>query len=123
MDAWTWLGFPTGVSTAAELERKAKAGSVPLDLRSPEEFAAGHIPGAVNVPAKDVLADPAATEVRIRESVPDAKAVTVYLGGGEEADLYRAAFALEGKVRLAIFLYPAGFSAWKAEGRPVHSTE
>ncbi len=123
MDAWTWLGFATGVSTAAELARKAEAGAVPLDLRSPEAFAAGHIPGAVNVTAKEVLADPAAVQARVRKEVPEARAVTLYLAGGREADLYRAAFALEGEVRLAIFLFPAGFSAWKAEGRPVYSTE
>ena len=136
MDAWIWLGFTTGVGTAGEVERKAEGGSVPVDLRSPEEFRAGHIPGAVNVPAKELLADPAALNARVRESVPEALAVTLYMagakGGGAEPELYRAAysiedhqaaFALEGKVRLAVFLYPAGFSGWKADGRPVHSTE
>lgn len=123
MDAWTWLGFATGVATATEVERKAKGGAVPLDLRSPEEFAFGHIPGAVNVPAADVIKHPEDSVASIRKKFPDAKAVTLYLEGGEQADLYRAAFALEGKVRLAIFLFPAGFSAWQAEGKPVHSTE
>jgi rhodanese-related sulfurtransferase len=123
MDAWTWLGFVTKVSAAAEVERKAGAGSVPLDLRSPDAFAAGHIPGAVNVPVNDLLADPAAAEARVRESHPEAKAVTLYLQGGEEPALYQAAYALQGRVRLAVFLFPPGLSAWKAAGRPVHSTE
>lgn len=29
-----------------------------IDVRSPEEFADGHVPGAVNVPLKEVLASP-----------------------------------------------------------------
>lgn len=36
----------------------AEPGSL-IDVRSPEEFADGHVPGAVNVPLEDVLADPA----------------------------------------------------------------
>lgn len=37
---------------AAELARRIEAGSAPLvlDVRTPKEFAAGHIPGAVNIP-------------------------------------------------------------------------
>ena len=37
---------------AAELAARIEAGSAPLilDVRTPEEFAAGHIPGAVNIP-------------------------------------------------------------------------
>jgi rhodanese-related sulfurtransferase len=29
-----------------------------VDVRAPEEFAAGHVPGALNVPLDDVLAEP-----------------------------------------------------------------
>lgn len=32
-----------------------------IDVRSAEDYAAGHVPGAVNVPFDDVLADPART--------------------------------------------------------------
>lgn len=35
-----------------------RAGTL-IDVRSAEDFAAGHVPGAVNVPFDDVLADPA----------------------------------------------------------------
>lgn len=30
-----------------------------VDVRSPEEFVSGHVPGAVNVPLERVVADPA----------------------------------------------------------------
>jgi rhodanese-related sulfurtransferase len=123
MDSWTWIGFYTTVTGAAEVERKAKGGAVPVDLRSAEEFDAGHLPGAIHALAEDVLADPASFERRLKESVPAARAVTLYLDGGAEPLLYRVAGALEGQGRLAVFIYPAGFSAWEAEERPVHSTE
>ncbi len=29
-----------------------------IDVRGPDEYAAGHVPGARNVPLEDVLADP-----------------------------------------------------------------
>ncbi|WP_246538722.1 rhodanese-like domain-containing protein [Saccharopolyspora endophytica] len=29
-----------------------------VDVREPEEFASGHVPGAVNVPLEEVLASP-----------------------------------------------------------------
>jgi rhodanese-related sulfurtransferase len=44
------------VITATELAQRIEAGSPPfvLDVRSPQEYAQGHIPGAVNIPY-DVL--------------------------------------------------------------------
>ena len=45
-------------TTGSALAARIEAGSAPtiLDVRTPEEFAAGHVPGAVNVP-HDQLAD------------------------------------------------------------------
>ena len=40
-----------------ELGAKGKKQPILIDVRSPEEFAAEHIPGAINIPFKD---DPAA---------------------------------------------------------------
>ena len=79
MDSWTWLGFYTAVTSAAEVKRKAKAGAVPVDLRSAEDFSAGHLPGAIHVPADEILANSGAFEARIRKSRPEVKAVTLYL--------------------------------------------
>jgi len=44
--------------TASELSERIDAGTAPviLDVRSPAEFAAGHIPGAMNVPHDEVAA-------------------------------------------------------------------
>ncbi len=44
-----------GVEALAEAWRR---GVRLIDVRSPEEFAEGHVPGAVNVPLEEVLASP-----------------------------------------------------------------
>jgi rhodanese-related sulfurtransferase/biotin operon repressor len=59
---------------ADELLKRARAGLVTvLDVRPPEEFAAGHIPGAVNIPL-------GALEKRLRE-IPKRKEVIAYCRG------------------------------------------
>ena len=42
--------------SAAELhaQRESKAAPVVIDVRTPEEYASGHIPGAVNIPFDQV---------------------------------------------------------------------
>ncbi|MDP2227664.1 MAG: rhodanese-like domain-containing protein [Moraxellaceae bacterium] len=55
------LGLPaqaaTPVSAEALLQQQAaQADLLVLDVRSAEEFAAGHVPGAINVPLPDVSA-------------------------------------------------------------------
>lgn len=44
--------------TVDDLAAAPPAGRSLIDVRSPEEFATGHVPGAVNVPLDEVLADP-----------------------------------------------------------------
>jgi len=48
----------TGEISAAALAARVEAGTAPtiLDVRTPEEFASGHVPGALNVP-HDQLAE------------------------------------------------------------------
>jgi len=47
------------VITPAELRERLEGESVPLilDVRSPEEYAEGHIPGAINIPYDQVAAN------------------------------------------------------------------
>jgi rhodanese-related sulfurtransferase len=42
--------------TAAELRRAEERGERPtlIDVRAPEEFAVGHLPGARNIPAEEL---------------------------------------------------------------------
>jgi rhodanese-related sulfurtransferase len=52
---------PTSLKRAdvdvAALAEARQAGSTIVDVRTPEEFAAGHVPGAVNVPVDSVHPD------------------------------------------------------------------
>ncbi|MFP2957349.1 rhodanese-like domain-containing protein [Myxococcus sp. 1LA] len=41
-------------SAGAEAHRRVEAGATLVDVRTPEEFAAGHLPGAVNIPVEDL---------------------------------------------------------------------
>ena len=99
--------------TAAELAELRKSGVAPvvIDVRSSEEYASGHIPGAVNIPF-DQVAD------RIAEvDAPHGVALYCMIGPrarkGESALLaasYPKVFHLEG-----------GLAAWQAAGLPVES--
>ena len=48
---------PTGEITSIELEQRLAADSAPLilDVRSADEYNAGHLPGAVNIPHTEVM--------------------------------------------------------------------
>ena len=103
--------------TPAELADRLDAGSAPLvlDVRSAEEFRAGHIPGAVNVP-HDQLAGRLATI-----DLPPNGEVVVHCESGRRA------------VDAQIALREAGFTqvrdlsghmqVWRAKGLPMNSLE
>lgn len=93
-----------------QLNAMLQEGSVLLvDVREPDEFASGHIQGAVNIPLS-------AFSLR---NLPDARGRTVVLqcAGGK-----RSAMALErcGEAQSTIDTHLAGgIGAWKAAGLPV----
>jgi phage shock protein E len=97
--------------TPQDLHQRRQAGKAPLaiDVRTAEEFAAGHIPGAVHIPYEQVAE-------RIGDvDAPDGVALYCKAGPrarkGEKALLeigYGPVYHLEG-----------GFSAWQASGLPV----
>jgi rhodanese-related sulfurtransferase len=87
------------------------AALVILDVRTPEEFAAGHVPGAINVP-HDTL------EARL-SSLPDLhdRDVVVYCRSGRRSALALDVLKHHGYSRL---LHLAGdMEAWTQASRPV----
>lgn len=88
------LGSPEDAITRAELLRRREAGEVTLvDVRPHEEYQAGHIPGAINIPIAE-LADRLAELAGDRDIVaycrgaycvmaPDAVRIARDAGGGE----------------------------------------
>jgi thiosulfate/3-mercaptopyruvate sulfurtransferase len=114
----------------------AGAGAVVLDARAPERFrgerepvdpVAGHVPGAVNLPATELLSADAglptlrpwpelAAVLRDAGARPAAPAAS-YCGSGVTASLLVLVLA---ELGVEAALYPGSWSAWVADpGRPV----
>lgn len=80
-----------------------------LDVRTPEEFAAGHIPGAVNIPVQELA-------TRMSE-VPANKRVYVYCRSGKRAAKASAMLARAGYHNIENV--PDSMDGWRAAGYPV----
>ncbi len=88
-------------------------GSVPytiLDVRGPASYAAGHIPGSINVPSDLIDAD-------VAGSLP-AGLLVVYCWGPGCNGAHKAAAALTGHGRQVKEMI-GGFGYWVREGEPV----
>ena len=96
------------VSRARELLAEADAALV--DVRERDEWAEGHIPGAVHIPRGSL-------ESRIEGAVPDrSQTVVVYCGSGS-----RSAFAAKTLEELGygnVLSLAGGFTDWKRNGLP-----
>jgi rhodanese-related sulfurtransferase len=98
--------------TAKDLQaqRAGSDGPAVIDVRSPMEFAAGHIPGAVNIPYEEIA-------VRITE-VEAPHGVALYCMKGPRARLGETALQKSGYAGSVLHV-EGGFSAWKALGLPI----
>src|SRR5262245_50381994 len=73
---------------------KQDAALIILDVRTPEEFAAGHVPGAINIPYTDLPA-------RISElPSPAQKDIVLYCNTGVRAEKAASRFKESGFTRL-----------------------
>jgi len=96
---------------AAELLERAKKGLVTvLDVRPPEEYAAGHLPGAINVPLERLEGYLA--------KLPKRREVVAYCRGPYCLMSFDAVAKLRKRGWKARRL-EAGFPEWKAAGLPV----
>lgn len=85
-----------------------RAGDTVVDVRTPEEYATGHLPGAINVPIARL-----AFEVG---NLPAGQVLTVCSMGNRS---WRAAQLLAAAGREALSL-TGGTKAWSAAGLPLH---
>jgi rhodanese-related sulfurtransferase/DNA-binding transcriptional ArsR family regulator len=96
---------------AAELMDRVRIGSaLILDVRPPEEYAAGHLPGAVCIPLKEL-------ERRMAE-IPEDKEIIAYCRGPYCVLAFDAVAALRATGRNARRL-EYGFPEWKQANMPV----
>ncbi len=97
--------------SAAELQALRESGVAPvvIDVRTSEEYASGHIPGAVNIPFDQVAQ-------RIAE-VDAPHGVALYCMVGPRARKGEAALLAASYQK--VFHLEGGLAAWQAAGLPV----
>ena len=94
-----------------ELLQQTRAGLVTvLDVRPPDEFALGHLPGAVNIPLREL-------EARLADLDPSQE-IVAYCRGPYCVLSYEAVAALRTKGFKARRLED-GFPEWRAAGLPI----
>ena len=91
----------------------APPNAVVLDVREAEEFARGHVPGAVNLPQAD-LAN------RLDEVPRDRPILTICQSGMRS---FRSAQFLRQQGYQRVATVVGGTAAWRAAGRPIEATE
>ena len=85
---------------------EAESGYIILDVRTPEEFAAGHIPGAINVPNETI------GSAQIPELPDKDQLILVYCRSGNRSKQASEKLALQGYTNIVEF---GGISAWPGE--------
>jgi rhodanese-related sulfurtransferase len=96
-----------------ELVQRQSAGEsvLVIDVRSPEEFAAGHVPGAVNLPHDAITGN----EPVLKDWKQ--KPVVIYCRSGRRASTAAGVLEKQGFTKLE---HLAGdMPGWQAQGRPV----
>ncbi|MEL6135153.1 MAG: rhodanese-like domain-containing protein [Bacteroidota bacterium] len=82
-----------------------------IDVRTPQEFAAGKIPGAVNINVNDPQ-----FQQRLGELDPSRPVLVYCLSGGRST---RAARLMTNYGFTEVFNLQGGISGWKASGEPI----
>jgi rhodanese-related sulfurtransferase len=104
-------GSPAPEISAEEAlsQRQSGDGPVFLDVRTPEEFASGHVPGAVNIPIKEL-------STRLAELEKDDRLV-VYCERGTRSAL--AIDTLVGAGYTDVSHLTGDMAGWRAAGLPI----
>ncbi len=101
--------------TRKELLKRTKEGLVTvLDVRPEEEFAAGHVPGAINLPLKDL-------KKRLGD-LPRDQEIIAYCRGSHCVLAFEAVAELR-KQGYTVRRMEEGYPEWKAAGLPVEDAE
>jgi len=104
---------PISQDTLLERQQMGDEAAFVLDVRSPEEYASGHVPGAVNIPYDQIAS-------RIAE-VPKDQDVVLYCKSGRRAGIAAEVLAGQGYTRLQHL--EGDIVAWVDKGRPIETPE
>jgi len=100
--------------TVEEFDKKRKEkDTVVLDVRTPEEFKAGHVPGAVNLDIADENFDK-----KVEKLDKDKTYIVHCARGGRSA---RAAAKMKSNFA-NLYDFSGGMTAWQKAGKPVEKT-
>ena len=94
---------------AARARKLLLDGAVSLDVRQPDEYAAGHIDGAIHIPLGELAEN--------TQRLPHDRPVVVYCGHGERAS--SGASLLEGAGFRDLINLDGGIGAWQTAGYPL----
>ena len=95
--------------THEALSQQADPGFVLLDVRSPELYAQGHVPGALSLPRRKIIAS------RMRQQYPAGTLFVTYCAGPHCNGAARAAAALA-RLGYPVKLMAGGITGWQDEG-------
>lgn len=101
----------TPVVTVEELEERRKAGEdiVVIDTRTVPEFTRNHVPGAISIPAAELL-------LRFSEAVPSAETQVVVSCAGLPRAILGAQTLIDAQVANPVAYLKDGTAAWKRAG-------
>jgi rhodanese-related sulfurtransferase len=96
---------PPGLVDGATAKALVAAGAKVVDVRTPQEFASGHVPGAINIPFEDIAR-------RAAEIGPPSTPVVLYCRTGRRSGIAAEALQKAGYSRLYDF---KSVTAWPGE--------
>ncbi len=94
--------YTDGTITAGQLASVELGGVLFIDTRSPERFAAGHIPGAINIEWRQILTR--------RGEIPDDRPVVLYCDTGMLSSKAHMALRIAGREDVKVLF--RGYGAW-----------
>lgn len=101
-----FVDYGGGVIFAEQIPKEEWSKMMVIDARDPGQFAKGHIPGAVNMDWRQVLAK--------RNTIPKNKPVLIYCNSGSLSA--QAGFALRVAGWDNVRILQGGMEEWKAKG-------
>src|SRR5690348_16074070 len=112
MPSMLYVKLKTEVRVSAdELVTRLRDGSVMLlDVRPNDEYSLGHLPGALNIPLREL-------EQRLSE-LPNGQEIVAYCRGPYCVLSFEAVAALRAR-GFRVRRFEAGFPEWKAAGLPI----
>lgn len=116
------LAFRAGVPVTfleGARTRVGAADTVTFDARIPEQYAAGHLPGAFNLPLEDLDRQLGAHAARLRPETP----ILAYCGGADCTDALELALKLRELGFRDLTVYPGGYAEWVEYGGAVRTGE